>query len=138
MFLQQFFVLYVHLVAKRTGDTSKVDESNPAIDMLVSQLQLDGNAQEMARKITSSFLSSDMTAMEYDMKHASDMQRGVVMNMLFMWFLHFKLEKIQPLLIQVLMGFLRLVYSPLFQVYVSWCRDCDAHVTLRYRSHIKP
>jgi len=60
-----------------------------------------------------------MIAMEYDMKHASDLQGGMVVNMLFMWFLHFKLEKIQPLLIQVLMGFLRLVYSPLFQVYVS-------------------
>jgi len=44
MVLKQLFVLYVHLVAKRTGDTSKVDESNPAVDMLLSQLQLDENA----------------------------------------------------------------------------------------------
>jgi hypothetical protein len=119
MISKQFFLLYVRLVAKRTGDKSKVDASNPAINMLLSQLQLDGSAQEIAKKLTSSILSSDMTVMEYDLKQGSDIQGGVVANMLFMWFLHFKLEKIQPLLIQVLMGFLQLAYSPLFQVYVS-------------------
>jgi len=89
------------------------------VDMLMSQMQLDISALELSKRLTSSFLSSDMTAMEYDLKQASDMQGGVVLNMLVMWFLHFKLEKIQPLLIQVLMGFAQLVYSPLFQVYVS-------------------
>jgi hypothetical protein len=107
------------VVAKRTGDTSTVDSINPAMDILMSQIQLDGNAQEMAKRLTSSFLSSQMTAMEYDLKQASDLQGGVVVNMIFMWFLHFRFGKIQPLLMQVLMGFLQVVYSPLFQVYVS-------------------
>lgn len=113
------FVLYVRLVAKRTGDTSTVDSINPAMDILMSQIHLDGNAQEMAKRLTSSFLSSQMSVMEYDLKQASDLQGGVIVNMILMWFLHFRLGKIQPLLMQVLMGFLQIVYSPLFQVYVS-------------------
>jgi hypothetical protein len=85
----------------------------------MSQIQMDGNVQEMAKRLTSSFLSSQTTVMEYDLKQASDLQGGVIVNMILMWFLHFRLGKIQPLLMQVLMGFLQIVYSPLFQVYVS-------------------
>lgn len=112
-------MLYVRLVATRRGDTATVEARNPAMDMLLSQILLDGNAQDMAKRLTSSFLGSEMTVLEYDLKQASDMQGGVIVNMLFMWFLHFKLEKVQPLLIQVLMGYVQLGFSPLFQVYVS-------------------
>lgn len=113
----------MRLVATRRGDTATVEARNPAIDMLLTQIRLDGNAQEMAKRLTASLLGSETTVMEYDLRQASDMQGGVIVNMLFMWFLHFKLEKVQPLLIQVLMGFFQLGCSPLFQVYVSGSFD---------------
>jgi hypothetical protein len=56
--------------------------------------------------------------MEYDLKQAKSMQSGMIFNMMFMWFLHFKMGQVQPLLIQAITGFINLFYSPLFQVYV--------------------
>ena len=56
--------------------------------------------------------------MEYDLKQARSMQGGLLFNMCFMWFLHFKMEQIQPLLINTVTGIMNMVYSPLFQVYV--------------------
>lgn len=73
----------------------------------------------MIKKVTSSFLSAEVTTMEYDLKQASEMQGGILMNMCFMWVLHFKMEKVQPLILQIVTGLLQLVYCPLFQIYVS-------------------
>jgi hypothetical protein len=56
--------------------------------------------------------------MEYDMKQALNMQGGVLFNMAFMWLIHFKMEKVQPLVMQVVTGYMQLAYSPLFQAYV--------------------
>ena len=70
------------------------------------------------RSLASSFLSSETTVVEYDLKQAKGMQAGLLFNMCFMWFLHFKMEQIQPLLIQSMMGISSMVYSPLFQVYI--------------------
>mmetsp|Transcript_117401 Transcript_117401/g.336800 ORF Transcript_117401/g.336800 Transcript_117401/m.336800 type:complete len:127 (+) Transcript_117401:175-555(+) len=81
-------------------------------------MKLDGTARTMFQKLTSSFLSSETTVMEYDLKQASDMQGAVLLNLCFMWFLHFHLEKVQPLVIQIMTGFMQLIYSPLFQVHV--------------------
>jgi hypothetical protein len=46
------------------------------------------------------------------------MQSGLIFNMAINWFLHFKMEQVQPLLIQSITGLINMVYSPLFQVYV--------------------
>ena len=116
---QQLFILYVRLAAKGRRDMTCVEVRNPVSDMLLSQLQLDGVPRAVVKKLTSSFLSSATTVMEYDLKLASNMQGGAILNMGFMWFLHFKLDKVQPLFIHVFMGILQLIYSPLFQVYVS-------------------
>ena len=35
-----------------------------------------------------------------------------------MWFLHFKMGQVQPLLINTFNGIVSMVYSPLFQVYI--------------------
>lgn len=70
------------------------------------------------KNLASSFLSSKSTVMEYDLKQAKSMQSGLIINMAFMWFLHFKMEQVQPLLIQAATGIINMVYSPLFQVYV--------------------
>lgn len=72
----------------------------------------------MVKNLASSFLSTKSTIMEYDLKQAKSMQSGMIVNMMFMWFLHFKMEQVQPLLIQALTGLVNLIYSPLFQVYV--------------------
>jgi Phosphate transport (Pho88) len=71
----------------------------------------------MLTGLASSFLSSQSTVLEYDLKQAHNMQGGLIFNMLFMWFLHFKLKQIQPLLVQTVTGVMSMVYSPLFQVY---------------------
>lgn len=47
-----------------------------------------------------------------------NMQGGIFFNMAFMWFLHFKMQQVQPLLVTTINGFMQLVYNPLFQVYV--------------------
>ena len=70
------------------------------------------------KNLASSFLSSESTVMEYDLKQARSMQGGILFNMCFMWFLHFKMNQMQPLLINTVTGIMNLYYSPLFQVYV--------------------
>lgn len=72
----------------------------------------------MVKEMASQFLSSKTTVMEYDLKQAKSMNSGLLINMAFMWFLHFKMQQTQPLLAQTVTGLLNLVYSPLFQVYM--------------------
>ena len=94
-----------------------IEIHNPVPEMLLSQLEERSLGQ--VKKLASSFLSTRITAMEYDLQQASGVQGGVLFRLVITWFLHFKLGKIQPLLIQLSMGLLELLYSPLFQVYVS-------------------
>lgn len=103
-------------MAKKINDRSTVKVQNPLSGMLQSQLDQQQNG--MVKNLASSFLSSELSVVEYDIKQAMAMQGGVIFNMAFMWVLHFKMEQVQPLLIQVVTGFMQLVYSPLFQVYV--------------------
>jgi hypothetical protein len=91
------------------GGSNSGDETNPTMP---------SGGVEMVKSLASSFLSSSSTVMEYDLSQARNMQGGVLFNMAFMWFLHFKMEQIQPLLIQAATGLMNLMYSPLFQVYV--------------------
>lgn len=72
----------------------------------------------MVKEMASQFLSSKTTVLEYDLKQAKSMNSGLLINMAFMWFLHFKMQQTQPLLAQTVTGVLNLVYSPLFQVYM--------------------
>lgn len=115
----QIFVIYVRIKAKTNNDRTPVSVSNPLTNMLQSQFSggQDGS-NTMMKNLASSFLSSESTVMEYDMKQAKSMQGGLLFNMVFMWILHFKMEQLQPLLIQTMTGIMNLVYSPLFQVYV--------------------
>jgi hypothetical protein len=104
-------------MAKKKNDRTPVTTQNPLSGVLQSQLQ-NSEAGGMVKSLASSFLSSETTAMEYDMKEAKNMQGGVLFNMAFIWFLHFRMAQVQPVLIQVVTGFLQLVYNPLFQVYI--------------------
>lgn len=116
--VQQLFVFFIRFSARKKNDLTIVRANKALPDLIASQMKLEGSAHTMLKKLTSSFLSSETTVMEYDLKQASDMQGAVLMNLCFMWFLHFRLEKVQPLVIQIMTGFMQLIYSPLFQVYV--------------------
>jgi len=112
----QAFLLYVRFKAQALNDLRPITLTNPLSGVL--QSQLGGGQNDMVKNIASSFLSSKSTIMDYDLKEARGMQRGLIFSMLFMWWLHFKMNQVQPLLIQSINGFLNLLYSPLFQVYV--------------------
>lgn len=115
----QLFVLYVRIQAKANDDRTPLKITNPISNLVQSQLQGPGaGSNPMVKNLASSFLSSESTNMEYDLKQARSMQGGLLFNMCFMWFLHFKMEQMQPLLINSVTGIMNMVYSPLFQVYV--------------------
>jgi Phosphate transport (Pho88) len=124
----QLFLIYTRIKAKIINDRTSIEVSNPLSSMLQTQL-LGGNSNDsstssdsgtsnMIKSLASSFLSSKSTVCEYDLKQARSMQSGLIFNMLFMWFLHFKMNQVQPLIIQSITGFTSMIYSPLFQVYV--------------------
>ena len=101
------------------NDRTSIETTNP-VSTLLQQGQLDamGGQAEMVKNLASTFLKSQTTVMEYDRKQASQMQGKMITEMIFMWFLHFKLGQIQPILLAVVNGMIQLFYNPLFQVYV--------------------
>ena len=115
----QLFLLFVRIKAKEANDRTPVNVSNPLSAVLQNQLDgLAGGAGSMMKTLASSLLSSTTTVLEYDLKEANSMQRGLLFNMAFLWFLHFKMKQVQPVMLQTASGFLNIFYSPLFQVYV--------------------
>lgn len=109
--------MYVRIRAKLNNDRTEIETTNPLSGLVSSQLsQKQGG--DMVKDLASQFLSSKTTVMEYDLKQAKSMNNGLLINMAFMWFLHFKMEQTQPLIAQTVTGVLNLVYSPLFQVYM--------------------
>jgi len=116
LIVQQLFIFYIRIMAKKNNDRTPIQQQNPLSDILKKQMGDGGN--DMVKNLASSFLSSSTTVMEYDMKQASNMQGSVIFNMAFNWFLHFKMQKTQPLLMQIMTGTMQLIYHPLFQVYV--------------------
>jgi hypothetical protein len=117
--LQQLFILYFRIMASKNNDRTPLTIQNQMSSMLQSQLdQAPGGANDMVKNLASSFLSSSSTVMEYDIKQANNMQGGMLFTLALMWFLHFKLGQVQPLLMQIATGIMNLGFSPLFQVYV--------------------
>jgi hypothetical protein len=116
--LQQVFILYFRIMASKNDDRTPLTIQNQISSMLQSQLDQADGANDMVKNLASSFLTSSSTVMEYDIKQANNMQGGMLFTLALMWFLHFRLGQVQPLLMQVATGILNLVYSPLFQVYV--------------------
>lgn len=117
--VQQAFIFYVRIMAKRNNDKTHVHVQNPLTSMLSSQLEkAPAGANSMVKNLASSFLKTESTIVEYDMGQAKNMQGGILFNMALMWFLHFKMQQVQPLLVTTINGFLQLVYNPLFQVYI--------------------
>merc|ERR1719491_1783800 len=83
--------------------------------MLQSQL---GNKGDIVKNVANSILSSKSTIMEYDLSQAKNMNNGLLLPMVMLFFLHFKMGQVQPLFFQTASGIKSLVTSPLFQVYV--------------------
>ena len=121
------FLTYVRIQAKMINNRTPIQlPTNPLISTLINN-QLGGGTDAssslssgsgMMKSLASSFLSSSTTVLEYDLKQSRNMQNGLLFNMLFMWFLHFKMGQVQPLLINTFNGAISMVYSPLFQVYI--------------------
>ena len=113
-------------MAKANNDRTPVVVENPLGAMLESQMKnqgvdtsaAGGGANDMIKNLASSFLKKQQTIMEYDIGQSNSIQMGVVFNILIMWFMHFKLQQVQPLLVSVVNGFIQLAYNPLFQVYI--------------------
>ena len=115
---QQAFIFYIRVMAKKNNDRTPLTIQNPLTDMIEKQMGAAEGNSDMVKNLANSFLSSETTVMEYDMKQASSMQGGLMFNLAFNWFLHFKLGQVQPLLMQLINGTMQLVYNPLFQVYI--------------------
>ena len=117
--VMQIFVAYVRIKAKLANDRTPVTVKNAMSSLLQKQLPSGGGGtNDMVKNIASQFLQSETTAMEYDLKEAKKMGNSLLFPMIMLWFLHFKMGQVQPLLFQVSSGVLNLVYSPLFQIYV--------------------
>jgi hypothetical protein len=118
LILLELFVLYVRIQAKRTNDLTPIEISNPLSSVLKSQIGGNDGSGNLLKSLATSLLSSSTTILEYDLKQANGMQSGLIFSILFVWFMHFKMNQVQPLLIQTANGIIQMVYSPLFQVYI--------------------
>ena len=106
-------------MAKLGNDRTPITVKNPMSSLLQKKLPAGGGgANDMVKNIASQFLSSETTIMEYDLKEAKKMGNALLFPLVLMWFLHFKMGQVQPLLFQISSGVLNMVYSPLFQVYI--------------------
>ena len=119
--LTQIFLAYVRIRAKMNDDRTPVTVTNPMSGILEKQLPGaagGGGPGDMVKNLASQFLSSETTALEYDLKEAKKMGNALLFPLALNWFLHFKMGQVQPLLFQISSGMLNLLYSPLFQIYV--------------------
>ncbi|KAI2499102.1 Phosphate transport (Pho88) [Fragilaria crotonensis] len=110
--LLQLFLLYVRLQAKSINNRTPIQMTSPFSKILES------TQNTQVKNLASSLLSSQSTVLEYDLAQIKSMNGGLLMNMAFLWFLHYKMGQTQPLYLQTVQGLMNLYYSPLFQVYV--------------------
>eukprot|EP00571_Detonula_confervacea_P010971 CAMPEP_0172303898 /NCGR_PEP_ID=MMETSP1058-20130122/5405_1 /TAXON_ID=83371 /ORGANISM="Detonula confervacea, Strain CCMP 353" /LENGTH=461 /DNA_ID=CAMNT_0013014935 /DNA_START=76 /DNA_END=1461 /DNA_ORIENTATION=- len=117
----QVFLLYVHFRAKSIDDRTCITISNPLGSLASSLVPNNGGGAAgggMVKALADQVLSSQTTVLEYDLKQVKKMNGGLLFPMVLLYFLHFRMKQVQPLLMQTATGVLNLVYSPLFQVYV--------------------
>lgn len=108
----QAFLLYVRLQAKSLNNRTPIQMTNPFSKILES------TQNSQVKNLASSLLTSQSTIVEYDLAQIKSMNGGLLMNMAFLWFLHYKMGQTQPLFLQTVQGMLNLYFSPLFQVYI--------------------
>jgi len=114
--LAQLFLIFTRLQAHKINDRTPITISNPLSNMLQSQI---GSAVkgDMVKNMANSILSSESTIMEYDLSQAKNLNNSLLLPMVMLYFLHFKMGQVQPLIYQSVNGFKALLTSPLFQVY---------------------
>ena len=115
----QFFLGYVYLRAKSINDRTSITISNPLAGLVNGAGAGGGGSTNfMVKALTDQVLSTSTTILEYDLKQVKKMNGSLLFPMIMLYFLHFKMKQVQPLLMQTCTGVMNLVYSPLFQVYV--------------------
>eukprot|EP00984_Skeletonema_dohrnii_P015902 scaffold6981_cov118-Skeletonema_dohrnii-CCMP3373.AAC.8 len=122
----QLFLLYVRFRAKAINDRTEITLSNPLASLVQGAAggamggagAAGGGGNFMVKALADQMLSSTTTIYEYDVSQAKKMNSGLLMPMVFLYFLHFRMKQVQPLLMQTATGVMNMVYSPLFQVYV--------------------
>lgn len=118
----QLFLLYVRFRAKGIDDRTPITISNPLASLVqngaMGGAAANGGGNFVVKALADQVLSTQTTVLEYDLKQAKKMNGGLLFPMVLLYFLHFKMKQVQPLLMQTATGFSNLVYSPLFQVYV--------------------
>mmetsp|Transcript_12628 Transcript_12628/g.15913 ORF Transcript_12628/g.15913 Transcript_12628/m.15913 type:complete len:380 (+) Transcript_12628:78-1217(+) len=118
--ITQAFLIYVRLCARRDNDTTPISmTTHPLLANL-----LPSNTPSIAKDIANKLLSSQSTVMEYDLAQANQMNNKLMFPLVFMWFIHYKMGQVQPLLYQASSGLFNLVNSPLWQVYI-WGRNLE-------------
>lgn len=125
--VMQVFLLYVRVKAKMVNDRTEITLSNPLASLVEGAAASagggaggvgGGGGNFMVKALANQMLSTTTTIYEYDLQQAKKMNSGLLMPMIFLYFLHFKMKQVQPLLMQTATGVMNMVYSPLFQVYV--------------------
>lgn len=121
--IMQVFLVYVRFRAKAINDRTEITLSNPLASLVQGAAAggaggVGGGGNFMVKALADQMLSSTTTIYEYDLAQAKKMNSGLLMPMIFLYFLHFKMKQVQPLLMQTATGVMNMVYSPLFQVYV--------------------
>ncbi len=115
----QLFLLYVRFRAKALDDRTPVSISNPLAALVPGRDGASGvGGNPLVKALADQVLSTQTTVLEYDLKQAKKMLGGLLFPMVLLYFLHFKMKQVQPLLQQTATGVSNLVYSPLVQVYV--------------------
>ena len=114
MVVSQLFIFYVRMRGKAIDDRTEISIDNP----LASLIPSGEGSNFLVKTMASQILNSKTTVLEYDLHEASKMNSGLLFPLVFLYFLHFKMKQVQPLLMQTASGISNLIYSPLFQVYV--------------------
>ena len=112
----QVFLIYVRLRAKQLNDRTPITISNPFASLVQGRAM--GGENSIVKSLADQVLSTQTTKLEYDLKEVKKANGALLFPMVFLYFLHFRMKQVQPLIMQTATGFLNLVYSPLFQVYV--------------------
>jgi len=110
----QAFLFYARIQVKARNDRTPIKITNPMSKLLEGATK---NQAGQVKNIASSLLSSQSTCLEYDLKQIKSMNSGLLVNMGMLWLLHFKMNQVQPIILQTVQGLQNLYYSPLFQVY---------------------
>ena len=115
------FSMYVRFKARSNNDQRPVVMENAIAGIVKSQINnamAGSSSSETVKSLADKFLTSVTNIMEYDMQQASALRNSVLAPMLILWVLHFKMNQVQPLLMQIVTGLSNLMYHPLVQVYV--------------------